>query len=613
MTADRSSLSFGAVIGATVIGTGTERVRLTQDAASPPVMWAVGANVPWLLVTPSGGNGSGAFNVSIQPNAGLNLGVNVGSVTVFMGNSTTPLVIDVVLTRYAPGASSPPSGVVETPADGATGVTGSLAVTGWALDDVEVSRVRVMRDPVAGEGPGQVFIGDAVLVDGARPDVAAANPAVPRSGRAGWGYLLLTNFLPNQGNGTFRLHAFADDKEGHSTLLGTRTITCANSSATKPFGAIDTPAQGEIVSGTNYTNFGWVLASGPAFADPPDGGTVTAFIDGVPIGDPAGWTSRADLTAFFPAGTYPGVSKALGAIGFDTTTLANGVHTLFWVVTASNGQQDGIGSRYFTVANSSLLAESGAFKRKPEATSVRTAQESPLASAFRRKYQRSLEADVNSAPREQGPTAIRAEELDRIELQLGGPGYTGHLRVGHELASLPIGSHLDESTGVFTWGPGVGFVGHYDLVFVRWADGRAASRREVRVTLAPKQSTRVGPQIAIDAPAANATVDGSFVVAGWAIDRDDSAGTGIDTLHVWAYPVRSTCDGAACDPIFLGAAAYGGDRPDVAAIFGSRFAHSGYGLIVDALPPGTYDLAVFAWSTVTGGFTPAKTVRVVVR
>jgi hypothetical protein len=51
----------------------------------------------------------------------------------------------------------------------------------------------------------------------------------------------------------------------------------------------------------------------------------------------------------------------------------------------------------------------------------------------------------------------------------------------------------------------------------------------------------------------------------------------------------------------------------VAAIFGPQFTKSGYGLIVDSLSPGTYDLAVFAWSTVQGRFVPAKVVRVTVR
>src|SRR5207302_1266264 len=100
-------------------------------------------------------------------------------------------------------------------------------------------------DPTGAEPSGApVFVGNAVFVRGARPDVAAAYPALPSKDRAGWGYLLLTNMLPNKGNGTYRLYAYADDRDGHSTLLGARTITCSNATATKPFGALDTPEQG---------------------------------------------------------------------------------------------------------------------------------------------------------------------------------------------------------------------------------------------------------------------------------------------------------------------------------------------------------------------------------
>ena len=178
------------------------------------------------------------------------------------------------------------------------------------------------------------------------------------------------------------------------------------------------------------------------------------------------------------------------------------------------------------------------------------------------------------------------------------------------LLPLPIGSHLDGATGTFTWQPGVGFVGPYDLVFVRAQAGRAMARHEVQIVLHPKGSNRVGPQVMIDLPAADAEVPGRFVVAGWAIDLDDPVGTGVDTLHVWAYPV---IDGARGEPQFLGATAYGGTRPDVAAVFGDRFRDSGYGLGVDGLAPGTYDLAVFAWSTARQDFVPAKVVRVTVR
>ena len=49
--------------------------------------------------------------------------------------------------------------------------------------------------------------------------------------------------------------------------------------------------------------------------------------------------------------------------------------------------------------------------------------------------------------------------------------------------------------GVFTWAPGVGFVGAYDFVFVRWAGGHAVARHDVRIILAPKGSGAVGPQV----------------------------------------------------------------------------------------------------------------------
>jgi hypothetical protein len=35
----------------------------------------------------------------------------------------------------------------------------------------------------------------------------------------------------------------------------------------------------------------------------------------------------------------------------DTTTLANGVHTIVWGVVDNNGNAEGLGSRYFWVLN----------------------------------------------------------------------------------------------------------------------------------------------------------------------------------------------------------------------------------------------------------------------
>jgi hypothetical protein len=215
-----------------------------------------------------------------------------------------------------------------------------------------------------------------------------------------------------------------------------------------------------------------------------------------------------------------------------------------------------------------------------------------------------------------GTATIQSEELDRIELHLDEVdgarrsvegSLSGYLRVAGGIAPLPIGSALHAASGTFTWQPGVAFVGSYDLVFVRWSAGRAVSRQDVRIVLNPKGSNRVGPQVIIDTPRPQQEVAQPFVIAGWATDLDSSFDVGVDAVHVWAYPLRGG------DPIFIGAAAIGGARPDVAAVYGDRFGRSGYGIRLQGLEPGNYDIAVFAYSTIRGGFVPAKVVRVTVR
>ena len=576
--------------------------------------WTASSSSPWLVVSPTSGSGSAALSLSVQA-AGTLAATQNGTVTVtYSGASNTTSTIAVTLGIVAPPQVAAPFGSFDTPSNGATGVVGSIPVTGWALDDIEVTRVRIMRDPVGAEPAGQLmFVGDADLVEGARPDVQSLYLGLPRASRAGWGYLMLTNFLPGLGNGTFRLTAIAEDADGHTTVLGSKTITVDNQNALEPFGAIDTPTQGGTATGT-LTNFGWVLSPAPRRADPPSGGTVRIAIDGALIANvPSGWTTRSDLQALFPLAQYPGLTFALGVAAIDTTLLTNAVHTIAWVVTDNQGTASGIGSRYFTVSNdttsigtctgvtaSSRLPASG-FQLPASGFRLPASGSQLLALRWRRGY------DLNTPlqalqPDADGRFTIQAEELDRIELTLAA-GATGQLRVAGELLPLPTGARIDPLTGTFTWQPGVGFLGGFDFEL---------AGREVRININPKSSGRVGPQVAIDLPSADGggVSSRSFVVAGWAADLDATIDGGVDVVHVWAYPI---VDGRWADPIFVGAAPPGGLRPDVAAIYGDRFGRSGYGLEVTTLPPGSYDLAVFAYSTVRGGFAPAKTVRVTVR
>ncbi len=627
MSFDKTKLRFGAVTNGSMLLTQTpaQVVQLTQSG-SDTVTWTATSDQPWLQISPASGSGPASLRISVVDVGGLPMsGVVSASITfAFTGVSTSTGSVAATLTLIPDGTSAAAFGSVDTPTENRTGVTGAVPFTGWALDDVEVTRVMICRagfgaevvpvDPNCG-GAAQIFIGFAVFIDGARPDVQAAFPESPMSNRGGWGFMVQTNSLPGQGNGTYQFFVHAQDHDGHTTLLGTRTMTCANASATLPFGTIDTPEQGGLASGTSYVNFGWALTQAGKFI-PTDGSTIVVMVDGAAVGTADYNHFRADIAALFP-----GLANSNGAVGFrilDTTGLTNGLHTISWRVTDNLGNTDGIGHRFFRVSNgvgsstttstaSLRVAEIADERVRPDVVLGVAADVSPVLG------RRGWDPDgpwqqyaIGSA----GGAVIRGEELDRFELLLevrAGERYMGYLRVGTGLAKLPVGSRLDAETGAFTWAPGAGFVGTYDLVFVRWAQDRAIARRDVRVIIAPKGRGHVGPQVEIDTPWQNQDVAGAFVLAGWAADLDASSGTGIDTLHVWAYPI------AGGPPLFVGTPTLNGTRPDVAAVHGDRFRESGFALVVQGLAHGTYDVAIFPWSNVTGGFAPAKVVRVTVR
>ena len=622
MAIDKTSLVFGAVTSGTalVYKTSPQSVRLTQSG-SGTVTWTATANQPWLQVSPPSGTGSATFSIAVVFTPSLpSSGTVTGAVTLsFNGAVNSPGPITVRLNLLS-GASAKPFGVIDTPLDFRTGVTGAVPLTGWALDDLELSRVMVCRAAVGAEvapvdpncaGAAQIFVGFPVFIDLARPDVAAAFPEIPLNTRAGWGLMVLTNMLPNQGNGTFVFYVWAQDREGNAQLLGTRTITCDNAHGTLPFGAIDTPEQGGIASGASYVNFGWALTPQPKTI-PVDGSTITVLVDGVSVGHATYNNFRSDIATLFP-----GYANSAGAIGFrvlDTTPLPNGSHTISWIVTDSLGATEGIGSRFFAVSNGVSSVTTATEGRAAVAISLSAADIAslPLAPASlvgRRGWDLHAPYGVYQAT-SGGRIVVRGEEVDRFELQLGeraGTSHTGHLRVAAELAPLPVGSTLDKNSGLFAWAPGVGFVGTYDLVFVRWQGARAVERREVRLVLQPKGRGAVGPQVVIDTPRSQQDLAQPFTVAGWAADLDAATDAGVATVHAWVYPL------AGGPPVFLGAAEHGSRRPDVAAVHGQQFEHTGFRLNVNGLPHGHYDLTLFPWSTVNGGFEPPTVVRVTLR
>ncbi|MCX6562534.1 MAG: hypothetical protein NTU60_02885, partial [Candidatus Aminicenantes bacterium] len=481
----RANLTFGAIIGG---HTFSGQSVIVSNAGGGTLNWTATSNKSWMSFPSSSGSGTGTIWVYVSAE-GLSAGAQTGMITVSDPNATnSPQTINVALTVKNSGLA--PFGEFSTPLEGATGITGAIPVTGWVLDDVEVMKVEIKRDPDASDpvgaiGPdGLVFIGYAIFVEGARPDIETGYPDYPLNYKAGWGYMLLTNFLPNQGNGTYKLYAYAYDSDyvhygyytkGNIILLGSKTITCSNATAAKPFGTIDTPEQGGDASRSYYVNFGWVLTPMPKTV-PKDGSTIDVYVDSTKVGNLTTAPNVYNQYRVDVATAFPGLNNSSGPVGafyLDTTKYANGVHTIYWSATDDQGAADGIGSRYFNIINTGTAAQASSQAiNLGKADSYESVMNLPVSFEPRKAkigFNLKREPEILQ-PDNYGTLQIEIKEVERVEVELGkGRGIRGFLVVGEELRSLPIGSTLDQRTGTFSWMPGPGFLGTFDLVFVREA------------------------------------------------------------------------------------------------------------------------------------------------
>lgn len=482
----RSRLNFAYVTGDETLPSKALRITINGD----PVNWNTTVDVPWLPLNPEAGFGTTEVTVSINPE-GLTEGKYEGSIRVTAPSAEhSPQTVKVNLTIYNNGATTAPIGEFSTPGDGAV-VSSSVPVTGWVVDDMGVENVEILRL----DGNEWTHIGYAAFIEGARPDIEDLYPDYPDNYEAGWGYMLLTNFFPNNGNGTFTLKAVATDVEGNQTVLGTKSITCDNANAVKPFGAIETPAMGGIASGGNYSNWGWVLTPQPNMI-PLDGSTIDVYIDGVKVGNPEYNIYRADIAGLFPE--YANSGGAFGHFDFDTTLYEDGVHTIHWLVRDDAGNMDGIGSRYFSILNSGVNRAQGTAQETAQVENRRNFQliepdavsQIPLDSTQSLAVKRGFgENDAGRPPQREndGRVTIEMNELERLEISsFNLPGETsGYMMSGDSLRPLPVGSTLNRD-GVFTWIPGAGFVGEYRLVFIQTAPDGNMNRRNITVNIIPR-------------------------------------------------------------------------------------------------------------------------------
>lgn len=452
LVVNRTHLNFGGSTSGNPI---PPQTIMISNAGSGTLNWTAVSDATWLTVYPASGTGNGMLTIVISP-TGLNVGEYTSAIHVTAQNATgSPQTISVSLHLYSANETAVPFGEFATPLDGAA-VSNSIAVTGWALDDTGIASVKIYN--------GDNYVGDAVFVDGARPDVEATFPTYPNVTKAGWGYMLLTHFLPGGGNGTYTLTAKATDLDGNVTVLGAKTITVDNAHAVKPFGAIDTPTQGGTASGKEYVNYGWVLTPLPNNI-PANGYTIKVYIDGVFYGYVTYGGYRSDIAQLFPA--LANSNGAGGSFYIDTTKLKNGIHTISWDVSDSQLNADGVGSRYFNVFNPSLSSSAA------------------TASAARKRNPPVL-ADCEAITNPEQPLEIT--EMGRLTIDLNAEDMTileGYSVVHGKLRALPVGSTVNN--GIFYWQPGPGFVGSYNILLMGKNTQGQNIQKNVLINIKPKQ------------------------------------------------------------------------------------------------------------------------------
>ncbi|MCP4151180.1 MAG: hypothetical protein GY757_25780 [bacterium] len=499
---NRDRFNFGALLGDGLTGPQAFHVSNTGGGV---LDWVTTVSDTWIQAAPSSGTGSGYVTVSISP-AGLTPGIYTGTVTITDPRAdNSPASVDIYLQIKTTGQEQPPFGHMETPLDGAA-VSGSIPVTGWAIDDIEVSSVKIYRNGVPGIESGPVYIGDAVFVEGARTDIEQQYSQYPKNHMAGWGYMMLTNSFHDGGNGPYVITAIATDSSGSTVVLDSKTIFCDNQSAVKPFGTIDTPTQGGSAPGSNFVNFGWALTPMPNTI-PRDGSTIKVLVDGVPLeGNPVYNIYREDVAAAFPG--YTNSNGASGYYYLDTAGYENGVHTISWLVTDDAGNSAGIGSRYFSIQNhvsttsmttgkltAGKLTGKGTASGKREAIKGLPVNPHPVLvlngyNGYKNNESQRLYPDSN------GIITVELKELEPLVIYTTPhplrftPCRAGYLKVGQRLRPLPTGSTLDAKRGVFYWQPGPGFTGNYLLVFIMKDSNGELNRKAVNVTIKAKSTPR---------------------------------------------------------------------------------------------------------------------------
>jgi phospholipase C len=401
---------------------------------------------------------------------------------------------------------------IDNPGSQSPAVSGRVAFGGWAIDrDGAVAGVNVLLDGMP--------VGNAVY-GGVRPDVCAAFPAVTGCPDVGWNFALDTTLLPN-GEHTFGITATASDGR-HATAV--HSFNVSNSPLGDPTRiSIDQP------SARASTLVGVATLSGWAVNDNAPISSVAVAIDGAPYGNAAYGGTRPDVCSVYPG--RPGCPNVGWAFGIDTTQLADGAHTLSADAIASNGQHLAI-STPFGVANWSTANPMRIGIDNPNAQSAPFSGVAVWGGWALDDQSAITNVTVSIDGVSFGNAAYGGGRPDVCNVY---PGRAGCPNVGWNI-SLDTTSLAD---------------GPHTLDLTATSAGGQHTTAEASFKVA--NLTGANPmRISIDRPnSQTGALSGIAAVGGWAIDMSAA----ISTISV------------EVDRVQVGTAKYGGDRPDVCALY----------------------------------------------
>ena len=535
------TISGWAIDNTNSVGTGISSVQVTVDGVA--VGFATyGVPRPDVCVVFPGRVGCPNVGYTYQLNASA-LGIGPHTITVSATDSdATP---DTGSASVQVNVTTPPPAVyIDAPAPG-SGISGTVYILGWAIDNTGTIGTAISSIQVKVDG---VVVGTATY-GVPRPDVCNAYPGRPGCPDVGFTFTLNTGLL-SPGPHVITVSATDSDQTpdvGSASVMVTVAVT-------PPTVVIDVPAPGSSVSGFTMA-YGWAISNTSVPIS-----SVRVRVDGAFVGDAVYGTSRPDVCKVFPG--RPGCPNVGFSYQLDTTVLTPGSHTLAISATDSDGNV-GSSASVFNVPGASVLptvyldapASGGTIEGVVTVSGWAIDNANTVGTAIS-KVQVALDGVVV------GTATYGTARPDVCSAFPGRPGcpnvgFTFALNVSavsagsHRLCALATDSDPSPDTGSFC----------------------------ITVQVPP-------PTVFIDTPANGAQVSGVVTVSGWAIDNATGSGTAISAVQV-------KVDGAP-----VGTAAYGIARPDVCAAYPGRpgCPNVGYTYQLNTAPlaPGSHTLTVTA-------------------